>query len=473
MQASITDSGPCKKTLAIEVEPERVKSSYDEALSELCREAQIKGFRRGRAPRERVERQFGEAIIDDLKQKLVGEVVGEAVKEHELKVINLGAPLDPESLDIKIGEAFNFSVELEVFPEIELPDYNELVVEVPKTELTDDEVQAGIENLRRQSADIKPVEGAKVEHGDQLIVDFKLIADEETLAEQTEAALELSHAVVVGLPLSVEPEKLVGMASEEERTIEDLEIDNFSPLRDHRGKKAKLTVKAHEIRRPELMDLNDDFAKKLGMESMDELRERVRTSLAAQRESEARKVREDAVMDKLVDLTTFELPEGILDQMSNQYAAQSANFLARLGMEQDDILGRSSQITESSRARGEGELRRSFIVQAVAEAEAIELSDEELEKGLADMAGPRGNPLEVRETLEKQGRLAGVRGELLERKVVDFLIGRADIRESEAKEAPPKEAKGKKKAKKKAKKPSKKSKKKASKKSRGAEEKSE
>lgn len=196
----------------------------------------------------------------------------------------------------------------------------------------------------------------------------------------------------------------------------------------YRGKEATITVTMKDVKRPRLPELDDEFAKDLLFESLDDLKKELRERLGAGKESEARTALARQVTDQLLSSVEFDLPEDILKRQSERLAAREKLNLAYRGMPADEIEKAAEEITKSSAEQSERDMRLTFILYRIADEEEIEVTDNELEARVTELAQMRGQrPAQLHETLSREGQLESLRSQMTEDKVVAFLIEQAEV----------------------------------------------
>ncbi|MHC4505783.1 MAG: trigger factor [Planctomycetota bacterium] len=503
----VEDLGAWKRKLRIEVPAESVKGEYEDALRELSHNAQVKGFRKGHVPRVLLLKQFGEALTDDVKLKIVAKATQEALDRQELEPVSdpalspvraegeekpeeaekpegdekpadaeepaaepgplpLSALTPPMSPDVKESfdrfeldaeKAFAFEVACEVKPTFELPEYKGLKLTRRKQEVTNDLVESNIEMLRRRDADYVAVEEGGAASGDRLTVTARLEVEGESIWDAEHEICHLAEDLLLGLPARAKREDIEGLAPGEERTVDVKIPDNYKE-EEHRGKDAQLVLKLEELKRPEVPPLDDEAAQKLGVQDAGALRRTVREQLEARTEAEAREDLEKQVADQLVEKAAFDLPEGLFERASRSREMEQILGLTRMGLlsqesavaalsgsvaapppegaeapedgagadaEQQKITDR---VRQDARESTERNLKARLILEKIAEAEKIDVSDDDVEEEVFRRAQTSGRtPVAVRSELERQGGLDSLREALATSKVVNFIVEQADI----------------------------------------------
>jgi len=462
----VVDEGAWKRTLKITVPADGVKAEYEDVLKDLARNAQVPGFRKGHVPRVRLLKQYGEALKEDVKVKLISKASDEAFKAEDLEPVSepeIGPLKDGAAEDVKKDEPaaeddkpegadesaafdaieldlegpFSFQITVEVKPKFEVPEYKGLKLERRSSEVTEERVEEYIKMLRRSEADYVPVTDGGAKPGDRLTVTGSLKVGRKTLWKAEHEICHLADDLLLGLPARAKREEVEGIAVDEKRTFEVKVPDDFKE-EEHRGKDAKLAVKVEELKRPEVPPLTDEAARNLGAPDAESLRKTVRGRIEAQA---AASVREDLgrqAVDQLIEASGIDLPEGMLERESRTNEVRQMIRLSQMGVRPDQLGGdHMDRIREGAREASERDLKARLVLEKIAEAEKIEVTDDDLEEEIFRYAqATRSTPVAVRSRLEREGAVDTMRRELVSTKVVNFLVEQADIKDVPGDAAP-------------------------------------
>ncbi len=438
---TIEDVGPCKKKVCVEIPEEAVRSATDEQYENLRKEAIVPGFRRGRAPRRLLEKRFGKETNEQIKLKLLADASDSAIKNNELDVLR-DPDVDFEKIELPEAGPLKFDFEVEVRPEFDLPKLEGIAVEKTKLEVTDEQVDREIEQLCRWSGIWAPREGGAVEIDDQVIADVVLKA-EDVEEEQKLDNIEIyvrRNGFVGAVPVEKLDEVLKGakVGGTKETTVD---VPKTYFREEYRGKKVgvKITVKDIKWLKPAALD--EAFFKRFGVEDEDELREKMCDTLHGRLETQARTEMTEQIHKYLLDKTDFDLPlDVVADYSTNLLQRQYSNLLMR-GLSREQIEEQIKQLQASSEERAKEQLKTFFIMDKVAEKLEIEVTDEEINGHIAQLAVQRGQrPERMREDMERDGSLAQFRLQVRESKCIAKLLESAKITEVKGKK-PAKEVK--------------------------------
>jgi len=434
MKIEVADIGPCKKKLHVEVPPEEVSEKMQQRFEELRTTVALPGFRRGRAPLRLVRRRFAEQVTNETKVGLIAESYKQAIDENQLKP--LAEPdLKPDEIKMEEDEAFVFDAEVEVAPSFELPEYKGIKVVKRAIEVTDAEAEELMEDLRRRGAQQVPVEeGVAAEEGHVLIASIRFSAGDEELLKQENVPFKLTGNSIGPIRVPELVETLKGVKPGDERQLPAGFPDDF---RDEnlRGKQGILRVEVNEIKREELPDVNDEWAKTWGADTIQALKENARADIARMKEQDSQKDIDRQIMERLLSGAEFELPQGVVEERAKRRAASVRFQLLYQGVPADEVQKRTEEIEKGSREAIERDLRAEFFFEEIAGKEDLQPTENEVEAWVRGIAERRGvAPNRYRRELEQKGELELLKQRILESKVLQFLRDNAEIVEEGAEE---------------------------------------
>jgi trigger factor len=450
----IKDAGPCKKKVLIEIPEEVVRKVTDERYSELGKDADVPGFRKGRAPRRLLEKRFGKEVSEQIKLQLIADATDSAIKDEKIDVLR-EPDVEHEEIELPESGPLKFDFEVEVRPEFELPNLEGIPVKKCKLEVTDEQVNGEIEQLRRYSGLWTPKEGA-AEEGDQIIADAVLKAEdveEEEKLDNIEIPVR-ANGFVGAVPVEDLDEVLTGAKSGDVKTT-SVDVPKTFFREEYRGKKVDIEIKVEEVKSLKPAELDENFLGRFGVENENELRERIRDMLLSRTEQHIRTEMSGQICKYMLDKTKFDLPlEIVAEQATLLLQRQYANLM-RQGLSAEQLNEQMEYLRAGSEEQAKEQLKILFIMDKVAEKLEIEVTEEEVNGYIAQMAIQRGQrPERMREAMTRDGSLSQFRMQVREDKCVAKLLESAKITEIK----PEKQAKSaKKKAKKAVKKTAKKS----------------
>ncbi len=430
IRVEVTEESPILKVLSVTVAAERVDKAFDRTYKNLAKEVRVKGFRPGKTPRSVLERMYGPSLPDEIERVLVGETLGDAIELADLE------PLVEPGIDAgrpEPGAAFSYEARVELKPEIELPAIEGLAAQRPPVAVGDEEVLLQVEGLRERTAPVlEQPEDTVSEDGHILVIDYVGRVDGEAF----EGGSAKGHELELGSGRFVPgfEEQLVGSKAGDDRQVEVDFPEDYGHA-ELAGKHAVFDVHVEAVKKREPRELDDEFAKDLGdFETLDDLRSRVREDLEAQRQNAADQMLRKTVMDSLVEKTTFEVPPGIVErQLAHQIESFRREYENQVPAEvmQSQLV----RMAEDGREAAARRVREAFLLEAVATAQSVEVSDEDVDARLDEMAAGRGvPPAELKKIARDQGWHDAIRAELVDKKALDYLIEHAEVEEVAADE---------------------------------------
>lgn len=447
--AVLEDIGPCKKLLKVTVPPEEVSKAVDERIRHLSRTVHLKGFRPGKAPRKRIEKIYGKAVRDDTRDQLLRESFSKAIDQEigESKVLGEGTI---ENVDFSEESGLQFEVTVHTRPEFDLGDYKALEIDIEKVQIEEKEVEGALDRFRASKGEVRPVEGdeAVVEGEDQVLLDVQVwLADEyeafaeaeEEGGETTQKPLKTETGIAVQLPLDrlgnypvVDlADSLTGLKIGQWGEVEsDLPVD-FDVV-EGRGEPAVLRVQVKSIKRLFLPELTEEMAKEAGHDSINDLRREIREELQQRLDYARRGAVEEALVAKLLQtIGDFDLPADMLAQEIKQATQRKAfelQYMEKLSAEEAQAKVREDE--DELATEVEEALRTFFVLDEIARAEEIRVSESDVSVRLSLMAAQRGqDPAALRAELEKHKVLPQVYHDILDEKTRGFLREHATVNE--------------------------------------------
>ena len=417
---------PVRHRVEVEVDVSRVKRAFDRAYRELGRQARVKGFRPGKAPRSVLEKLYGGSVAEQIEQTLVSETLVEAVERAGLEAVaepavEAGTPA-PDA-------AFRYTVRIEVKPAIELPELAGLPARRPRVDVGDADVERELEGLRDSQAQlIEEPEGTRLAEEHVAVLDFVGRVEGEPFEGGTGQGVQLT--VGAGQFLPGFEDQLLGSVSGDDREVTLTFPDDYGN-ESLAGKQAVFAVHVAAIKRREVPALGDEFARDLGdFESLDALRDRIRSDLTEAGERAARSTLHRTLLDALGERARFEVPPGMIERQLQQ-RLESAH--QRLGSQvpHDALHEQLGRWREEWRGAAERDVRDALLLEAVADAEGLEIGAEDVEARVQEMAEQQGvTPERLGKAWEGESLESELRRQLGHEKALEFLASRAKVEET-------------------------------------------
>ncbi len=434
MKTELKEISPTRKQIDVVIEPEAVRAVYDRITDQYTKGANVPGFRPGHAPRGVVRTRFKDQIRTELLRELLPDAVQKAVEEHKL------APLGEPELDLENSEGLSelgqkpisFTVNVEVLPDIKLGDYKGLEVARRTRPVNDEDLDRMIESLRENSATLEPVEDRGAQPGDTVTANFH----GKFLSEPDAEPIKVEDVdVALGGPgvVSEITGNLTGAKPDDEKVFTvDYPADFTS--KGLAGKQVEYTVKVSAVRVKELPELDDEWAQSLGeeIESLGDLRTKVRGDLESQTKTEAdNKVRADLVR-QIVEAHELELPERLVEHQTEVRLESVVRDMIGQGIDPRSKELNWDKARDSLKQQASYDLRGSLLLERIADEEKIEVSEQEIDDEINAIAeASRQSPEQVRGILTKQGGERSIAGRLRNRKALEFLVANAKVTDQE------------------------------------------
>ncbi len=435
MKVQVENTGPFEKKISFEIPRDVVSLEVDSTYRALNSKVKVKGFRPGKVPRSILERYYRAQVESEVITKLIEDSYGKAVEENHLTPVTAPNVVDRA---FEPGKDFTYTVTVEVKPEVSVEGYRGLEVEKPAVQVREEEVDARLKGLQDVHAQLKPVEADRpVQEKDLVVVDFEGSLGGKPLEGwkvKDHLAEVGSQSLVGGLD-----QQLAGLPLRQERDLVVTLPDDY-PRKELAGKGINVRVQVKEIKEKVLPALDDEFAKEAGdFQNLQELKDRLRKNLEEQKQAQATQAAKEKLLDLLREKHPFGIPQSMIDRQVENVMARTELQFARQGIKLDSAKLDSEKLRESIRPSAEKEVRGSLILEKVAEAEKIAVSDAELEQKLEQLAVQMNQRVEaVKNFYQKKDRMEDLRAMMLEEKTLDFLLSQANVKEVAA---PPEEAK--------------------------------
>jgi trigger factor len=443
MNITVTDEQHCKKKLRLEIPGDTVRTETDKMAAKLARQVTVPGFRRGHVPSSVVKTRFRKELRDEVLSHLLPHSLGDAIREKDLKVIG-----EPAVDDLKFGddESIDVTFTVEVAPEFEVSNYKSLPLTRRIYKIRDEDVERTINDLRERNAELVPVEDRPSQSGDLVTVNLTGEVEprpesgeggeaggtptkEDLSIKQQDIQIELGGKGV----LKEFTEALQGTKPGDRREFAVKYPDDYKPEQ-YAGRSANYTAEVTGVRFKELPAADDEFAQGIGeqFKSIDELRADIREKLEHEGEHRSDAELRSALMEQLIDRNRFEVPDYIVEKQMDSRLQTFARQLASPGLDPRSLKIDWDELRESQRERAEREVRGSFVLDRIAEAEKIEAADIDVDEEISQLAHRSGVAEDVlRARLTKEGSLDSIREQVRNRKALDLVIASADTRTEE------------------------------------------
>jgi trigger factor len=407
--------------LTVEVSAEKVNEGLTAAFNKVVKQVNVPGFRKGKMPRPMFEKRFGvESLYQDALDILLPEAYGSAIDETGIE------PIDRPDIDIEQmekGKELIFKATVQVKPEVTLGEYKGLEVEAFDTNVADEDVANELKTLQERQAELVVKEEGTIETGDTVVLDFEGFVDGEAF----EGGKAENHSLEIGSESFIPgfEEQLVGLATGESKDVEVTFPEEYHAA-ELAGKPAVFKVTIHEVKGKELPALDDEFAKDVDdeVETLDALKEKIRTRLENSKKHEAEHHLRDTVVENAAANAEVEVPDVMVNSEVNRMLQEFEQRLQMQGMNLELYFQFSGQdenaLREQMNEEAVNRVRVNLTLEAIAKAENLEVTDEDVNAELENMAGMYN--MTVDSIKQALGGLQGVKADLKLKKAVDFLV---------------------------------------------------
>lgn len=410
-----------KGVLTFEVSSEQFDKALDQAFQKVVKTIEIPGFRKGKVPRKIFEHRFGvESLYQDAVDIVLPDAYMKSVEEAGIE------PIDQPEIDIEQiekGKPLVFTAEVEVKPEVTLGDYKGLEVEDQDTTVTDEDVEHELEHQREHHAELVVKEDGEVVEGDTVVIDFEGFTDGEAF----EGGKGENHSLEIGSGQFIPgfEEQLVGKKSGEETEVE-LTFPEDYHAEELAGKEAIFKVKIHEIKEKELPELDDEFAKDIDeeVETLDELKEKKKEQLEAQRKQDAENQKRESLIEQASENAQVDIPEVMVENELDQMVTEFEQRLQMQGMTLEmysQFSGQDKEALKDQMREDAGKrVKTNLTLEAISEAENLEVTEEDINKELENMSSMYGVEIEQLKQM-LGGNTDMLEQDLKVKKAIDFL----------------------------------------------------
>ena len=384
----------------------------------------VDGFRKGHVPEDVIEKTFADDIRDEILNRVIREEYAEVLKDKSFKPVS-----ELQITDLKLEkDSLKVNLKVAVFPEFDLPEYKGLNVELEKAEVSDEDVSAQLDRMLSRAKKYEKTTREEAQNGDIANIDFEGFIDGVAF----EGGKAQGHKLELGSKTFIDnfEEQIVG-----HKVGEEFEVNVKFPEEYHaenlKGKPAVFKVKLNSLEEIVLPELNDDFAKENGADTLEDLKTNVRANLLVEKENQAKNVKLSKIVEKIVDGVNIEVPEILVEQDIDANIAQFVQQLQMQGMNLESYLSMTGQTVEKMRedlrANAIKGIKTSFVLSKVGETEDIKVSDEDIENELKNIASMYGMDVEtIKSELEKSGELGRyigrINSQLFFGKINEFLL---------------------------------------------------
>ncbi|MGE0583979.1 MAG: trigger factor [Flavobacteriaceae bacterium] len=432
MQVSETLNEGLKRELKITIPANELDRRLNGRLEQLKDKVRIPGFRPGKVPVAHLKRVYGRSVMAEVIQESVDEASRQALEERQEKPAlqpQISFSEDEKEVESVISGKTDlaYSMAFEVLPDFEVKDFSNLKLEKVSAEVSDREIDESLEQIARQNRPFDPKDGA-AEEGDRLIFDYLGKID----GVPFEGGADTDSQIVIGSKAFIPgfEEQLVGMKAGDEKTITVTFPDPYQAAH-LAGKEATFDVAVKEVATPGESPIDDELAKKLGLESLDALKSAIREQISKEFENHSRERLKRQLLDALDEAYSFDLPQALVDQEFEQIWNQATGEMERAGRSFADEETTEEDAREEYRKIAVRRVRLGLLLSKIGEDGEVQVTDEETNKAMIEtLRQYPGQEQQVWEFYQKNPQaVASLRAPLFENKVVDYIVSKADVTE--------------------------------------------
>ncbi len=428
MKVEVKNIPNSQKELSVELPVESYEKAFEEEYNKLAPTVQLKGFRKGKAPRKEILKHYKAKINVNALENLINGSVFESLQKEGINPLN-----QPQVKDVNFeeGEPITFKVIVDVYPEFDIEKYKDFEFEKEIEKLNEEDIDKALAQLQEKNTSFEPAEDdAELQEGDMAVFDFEGRIDGELF----EGGSAKGHQLIIGTKTFIEgfEDGMIGMKAGETRDIEVTFPENYHEPK-YAGKKAFFTVTLQEIKKKNVPELNDDFAKDVdeNCETLEDLKKKLRDDLTEELNFMAKERLFDKMLNKFIEENPFDVPEAMIMDQAHRLADQTLKqYQYMYGLTPEQMGMSVEKVAESMKDRAEIQVKSALILNKIAEKEKIEVTDEDVDAKIKEYAEKMKRDFEdYKKELEQQNAIANVRNNALTDKIFDFLTENNKINE--------------------------------------------
>ncbi len=415
LKCTIETLGPVSRELDVEVSAAEAARVHEEMAASFASRAKLPGFRPGKAPLDVVLQKFGPDIEHEVIDQLIPESLHRVLEKNAIRAVGIPSVRD---VSYRAGEPIRYTAVVETWPEFDLPPYKKLKLKKRDESVSDEDVAKTIEDLRLKHAEYLPVENRGIQAGDFVILQI------QGRDLKTKRLMPVEKISVVAGHEGNDPAVEAHLSGL--RTGEETAFEHAYPADDPRkklaGKTIAFTMKILSVRETVTPAVDDELAKRMGEESLDVLRKKVRTELEALKRRDARRQSSEEAIQAVIDQASIPLPESAVEEETAVVLKNLAAQLPRRGLSREAV----ESIRAEARRQAEQNLKEHLVIRKIAQAEGFQVTEEDVDAEIKAIAEANNLPLaRMMDTFREEDRREGLKGTLLSRRTVDFLISQS------------------------------------------------
>jgi trigger factor len=422
--------GPCRVRLVVKAEADETRKDYDEIIGAYMKASRIPGFRVGKAPLPAIESHYRREIDGDVRSHLVAKFSRLAIEEAKiamLAVVNLTDVIHSPATGI------SFVLVVDVAPEFKLPKYHKIPLKVEPVAVNEEEVESQVVRLRNALSQYNEAAGTPIEEGDLVCISYTAVSDGKPLKEVAADCANLGEAAKEWVQ-AAEPESIPGLA----RALQGLKAGDTKTLtvkfpkdfavESVRGLKAEYAIRVDAVRH-RVLTTDEELCKRLNMDTLDALRERIRQEATAAAQAREQSRQQQEIIEYLLRKTDFELPQSQVAEETQHTVRSMIENIMKQGGKREDIEKNRDSILENAANASKDRIRVRYILARIAEEEKIEVTEAEIDARLQELSQRHRMPVEeLRANIEKRHGIETLRADIRAEKALDLVVADAKTR---------------------------------------------
>lgn len=425
MKISIKEANNCQKILQVEVPKEDIAVEFDNFYERIQNQAQVPGFRKGKAPRNILEQHFAHRAEEEVLTHLIKEYYQKAIEKEQIHPVDVP---QISNINFKKSEKLSFQATVDVRPKFNLKTYKGLKIKKKNLAVKDEEINKVLNFLQERYAQFLPIEKRPVQKDDYIICDYNYSVEGKVVEKKDRVWLWVNEKLFIPGLL----QQLEGINPQEKKEF-DLELPEHYHPKELAKKIAHFDFLVKEIKEKKLPELNEEFAKTLGKNSLEELKNQMKEDLIKEKEAISKQEMKDQLIEQLVKAMPLDVPGSLVNKREELLKETTRQKLKRQGLNEEQIKEEEKQLENVFKQEALKQIRTFFILEEISEKENINIEEEELNKRVEAIAQVYQQKKEdVLEYLSKNNMLENLRWELWEEKVISFLVEHAKIEDMQA-----------------------------------------
>ncbi len=422
----IRDIGPCKKHIRVAVERKDIDDRMNEKFSELVPDANVSGFRPGKAPRKLIEARFSKEVRDQVKTEVLLASLEQLAEDHD--VAPLSSPnIDPAKIELPKEGPLVYEFEVEVRPQFDLPNYKGLKLKRPVHTFTEEEVAQEERRLLAPYGQVVPKPDGTAEIGDVLVADVTISDGGQVLGTMKEAQFRVEKQLAFKDGIAGRfGEEVKGAKAGDKREVE-ITLSSAVANPALAGKKVQSVFDIKDVKTLRLPELSHSFLHTFGVHTPEQFHELIRVYLQRRLEYQQRQAAREQVLEQIAAAATWELPEDLLRRQARKAMNRRIMEMQADGISEEEIAARTRLMQQDILRTTALALKEHFVLQKIAEVEKIDVSEEDLDEEIERIALQNDeSPRKVRARLERDDLLDSLAAEMIERKALDLILNSAE-----------------------------------------------